>query len=138
MTVPAEEVPSALVEAVRDRLAGDPGELTPHRVALALREAGRPVGDATVLAVHEALRRDAAQRAPARRTEGFASLAATLTHRERDVLDLVLKGLSSKVIARELAISHRTVEQHRGRLLEKFNVGSVTELVRLAFDRGSQ
>ncbi len=58
MTVPPDEAPSALVDAVRDRLAGDPGELTPHRVALALREAGRPVGDATVLAVHEALRRD--------------------------------------------------------------------------------
>ena len=52
------EVPTALVDAVRDRLARDPGELTPHRVALALRDAGRPVGDATVLAVHEALRRD--------------------------------------------------------------------------------
>jgi len=52
------EVPTALVDAVRDRLASDPGELTPHRVALALRDAGRPVGDATVLAVHEALRRD--------------------------------------------------------------------------------
>lgn len=51
-------VPQALVDEVRDRLAGDPGELTPHRVALALRDAGRPVGDATVLAVHEALRRD--------------------------------------------------------------------------------
>ena len=88
-------------------------------------------------AINEALRRDAAQRAPAHRTEGFASLAATLTARERDVLDLALKGQSSKVIARELAISHRTVEQHRGRLLEKFNVGSVTELVRLAFDRGA-
>ena len=58
MSAPVEAVPAALVDAVRDRLAGDPGELTPHRVALALREAGRPVGDATVLAVHEALRRD--------------------------------------------------------------------------------
>ena len=35
-----------------------PGELTPHRVAEALRETGRPVGDATVLAVYEALRHD--------------------------------------------------------------------------------
>ena len=52
------EAPAALVDAVRERLASDPGELTPHRVALALRDAGRPVGDATVLAVHEALRRD--------------------------------------------------------------------------------
>ena len=37
---------------------GTPGELTPHRVAEALRETGRPVGDATVLAVYEALRHD--------------------------------------------------------------------------------
>jgi pilus assembly protein CpaF len=47
-----------LLEEVRERLAGEPGELTPHRVADALRATGRPVGDATVLAVHEALRRD--------------------------------------------------------------------------------
>jgi pilus assembly protein CpaF len=50
--------PVELVELVRDRLASDPGALTPHRVATALRAAGRPVGDATVLAVHEALRHD--------------------------------------------------------------------------------
>ncbi|GAA1913994.1 TadA family conjugal transfer-associated ATPase [Nocardioides lentus] len=47
-----------LVETVRDRLAREPGDLTPHRVAAALRGTGRPVGDATVLAVHEVLRRD--------------------------------------------------------------------------------
>jgi len=51
-------VDPADLEAVRERLAREPGELTPHRVARALRESGRPVGDATVLAVHEALRRD--------------------------------------------------------------------------------
>ncbi len=48
----------ALVDAVRERLARTPGELSPHRVAEALRDAGRPVGDATVLAVYESLRRD--------------------------------------------------------------------------------
>jgi pilus assembly protein CpaF len=47
-----------LVEDVRERLARDAAPLTPHRVAEALRASGRPVGDATVLAVHEALRRD--------------------------------------------------------------------------------
>jgi pilus assembly protein CpaF len=47
-----------LVEQVRERLAREPGALTPHRVAEALRASGRPVGDAMVLAVHEALRRD--------------------------------------------------------------------------------
>ncbi len=49
---------AALLDVVRDRLARDPGELTPQRVAVALREAGRPVGDATVLAVYESLRRE--------------------------------------------------------------------------------
>ena len=47
-----------LVEVVRSALARDPGDLTPHRVAAALRAAGRPVGDATVLEVHEQLRRE--------------------------------------------------------------------------------
>jgi pilus assembly protein CpaF len=51
-------VSDELVEEVRDRLAREPGLLTPHRVAEALRATGRPVGDATVLAVHETLRRD--------------------------------------------------------------------------------
>jgi len=50
--------PAGVVELVRDRLARDPGELTPHRVAEALRATGRPVGDATVLEVYETLRRD--------------------------------------------------------------------------------
>jgi pilus assembly protein CpaF len=51
-------VTEALVDEVRERLALEPGPLTPHRVAEALRASGRPVGDATVLAVHETLRRD--------------------------------------------------------------------------------
>ena len=49
---------ATLVELVRDRLAREPGSLPPHRVATELRAAGRPVGDATVLAVHDQLRRD--------------------------------------------------------------------------------
>jgi pilus assembly protein CpaF len=52
------EIEPEVVDRVRERLAGRPGELSPHRVAEALRAAGRPVGDATVLAVYEALRRD--------------------------------------------------------------------------------
>lgn len=51
MTVVATEV----VDAVRERLSRRPGALTPARVAEALRATGMPVGDATVLAVHDAL-----------------------------------------------------------------------------------
>jgi len=54
----AAELDPGVLDRVRERLAGRPGELSPHRVAEALRSAGRPVGDATVLAVYEALRRD--------------------------------------------------------------------------------
>jgi len=52
--MPAADV----VEAVRAHLAGAGGELSPHRVAEALRASGRPVGDALVLEVYEELRRD--------------------------------------------------------------------------------
>ena len=51
-------IPVADLELVRDRLAREPGDVTPHRVAVALRQSGRPVGDAAVLEVYEALRRD--------------------------------------------------------------------------------
>ncbi|GAB3852646.1 TadA family conjugal transfer-associated ATPase [Nocardioides maradonensis] len=53
-----DAVLAPLLEAARSHLARSPGELSPHRVAEALRATGRPVGDATVLAVYEALRRD--------------------------------------------------------------------------------
>jgi two-component system response regulator DctR len=86
-------------------------------------------------AIDEALRRDAAQHAPAVAAGGLAERVATLTAREREVMALALKGLPSKLIAKELSISHRTVEQHRSRLLEKLGVGSMTELLRLTFDR---
>jgi pilus assembly protein CpaF len=71
------EVAVDVVDAVRERLARQPGALTPHRVAEALRETGRPVGDATVLAVHDALRRDvvgAGQLEPLLRTDGVTDV----------------------------------------------------------------
>jgi FixJ family two-component response regulator len=86
-------------------------------------------------AINEALRRDAALRAPNSTSGALTGRLATLTSREREVMALALKGLPSKTIARELAISHRTVEQHRSRLLEKLGVSSITELLRLTVDR---
>lgn len=83
-------------------------------------------------AIDEALRRNAAPRPYSGDTQqALASRIAALSPREREVMTLALRGLPSKVIAKELAISHRTVEQHRSRLLEKLGVGSITELLRL-------
>lgn len=53
------EVAAEVLDQVREWLARHPGEITPHRVAEAVRATGRPMGDATVLAVHETIRRDA-------------------------------------------------------------------------------
>lgn len=58
-----------------------------------------------------------------------------LTSREQEICQLLLTSqaqLSSKDIARELGISHRTVEQHRSRILEKTGAQSVSELLTLA------
>ena len=78
-----------LVEDVREHLAREPGPLTPHRVAEALRASGRPVGDATVLAVHEALRRDVL---------GAGPLEPLL--RLPDVTDVLVNGPSAVYVDR--------------------------------------
>jgi len=85
-------------------------------------------------AINEALRRDAQLRAPANTAAPVAGRLATLTEREREVMQLALKGLPSKTIAQQLSISYRTVEQHRSRLLEKLGVASINELLRLTLD----
>jgi two-component system response regulator DctR len=85
--------------------------------------------------INEALRRDAEARQALSNGEGFAERLATLTDRERDVLDQVVKGLSSKQIAKVLDISYRTVELHRSHIMEKLRVRSVAELIRLVVER---
>jgi FixJ family two-component response regulator len=87
--------------------------------------------------INDALRRDAAARQAASTRDGFAERLATLTGREREVMNQVVKGLSSKSIARALDISYRTVELHRSHILEKLGVHSVAELIHLSVERDS-
>jgi RNA polymerase sigma factor (sigma-70 family) len=56
----------------------------------------------------------------------------TLTEREREVVQLVVKGLSTKEIALQLDISTRTVETHRANLMRKLNLKSVALLTQFA------
>ncbi len=58
------------------------------------------------------------------------AIRAKITTGERDVLDLVLQGISNKLIAKKLAISTRTVETRRSKVYRKCEVQNVTELVR--------
>jgi two-component system response regulator DctR len=56
---------------------------------------------------------------------------ASLSVREREVLDLILAGKMNKVIADELGISMRTVEVHRAHIFDKMNVKTAVELARV-------
>ena len=57
--------------------------------------------------------------------------AAQLSERELEVLQLLVQGLHNRRIAADLGISHRTVEIHKARVLEKMGATNLVELVRL-------
>jgi two-component system, LuxR family, response regulator FixJ len=62
---------------------------------------------------------------------------ATLSPRERQVMDGLIAGLSNKLIAREYDISPRTIEVYRANVMTKMQAGSLSELVRLAIRAGA-
>lgn len=90
----------------------------------------KPFKDQELLSLIEkaAVAHESAQRNEAFRHSAAARLA-TLTQREREVLDLVVSGRKNKQIADQLGISVKTVEIHRARVMEKMGMNSVAELV---------
>jgi len=82
--------------------------------------------------VGEALAQDAARRLERASREAARTALRELTAREREVLPLMLAGHSSKDIARRLAISHRTVEIHRARIMHKAGAKTLLELAAIA------
>jgi FixJ family two-component response regulator len=89
-----------------------------------------------VAAVQRALARDARERAERARRRALQERLASLTHREREVLGLVVRGKLNKEIAAELGIHERTVKLHRTAITTKLNVQSVAQLTRLAQEAG--
>jgi two-component system response regulator TtrR len=82
--------------------------------------------------VEQALLYDAALRARRTSQNALANQVATLTLRERQVMDRVVAGKANKQIASDLDISVKTVETHRSRVMLKLDVKSVPDLVRIA------
>ena len=66
------------------------------------------------------------------------TLVDQLTPREREVMELVVAGKLNKQIAAELGASEKTIKVHRGRVMQKMQVFSVAELVRLTESLGIQ
>ena len=64
------------------------------------------------------------------------SAYSVLTDREREVLQLIAEGKSTKRIARDLFVSPKTIEWHRSQLMKKLGVESVAELVKYAISEG--
>lgn len=82
--------------------------------------------------VHNALEKDrirmARQSAQSRMQERYDSL----TRREKQVMGLIVKGLSNQEAADELGINRKTVEGHRAHMMAKMKVDSLAELVQIA------
>ena len=93
----------------------------------------KPINDEVLLDVlNNAIREDIHRHAAESAEDALRSRLARLTPREREVLDLLVEGLSHREIAARLTISPRTVEVYKARMMEKLQCRSLAELIRAA------
>jgi two-component system response regulator FixJ len=98
----------------------------------------KPFDDGALIGMVEASLKRAEPEAKAEAiTREVAERVATLSPRERQVMDGLVAGLSNKAIAREYDISPRTIEVYRANVMTKMQAGSLSELVRLALRAGA-
>lgn len=93
----------------------------------------KPVKDKDLLrAIEQALTLARHDRVERQEMEEIRSRIDTLTPREREVMILVARGLLNKQVAFELGTVEKTIKVHRARVMDKMQVNSLAELVRLA------
>lgn len=92
----------------------------------------KPFNDQVLLdRIQQAMKRQVETRKVEEQRADVSGRLNTLTPREKEVLEMVVSGNPNKVIAAQLGISCRTVEIHRGRVMEKMRASSLSELVRM-------
>lgn len=87
--------------------------------------------------VNEALHLDSRYRTAAGRRRNYERLLQTLTKREREIMQFVAEGHSSKEIGEMLGISRRTVEVHRAHVLGKTGATTTADLIRMVLTQES-
>ncbi len=85
-------------------------------------------------AIREAVRRNEAEREQRQRRLEIRRRLASLTDKEREVLDRIIEGVANKVIARRLGVSVRTVENRRHQVYAKMQADSLAELVQMVIE----
>jgi FixJ family two-component response regulator len=83
-------------------------------------------------AIRQALERDRITQQKDTEIASLRSRFDALTAREREVMDLVVEGLTNKEVAEELAISEVTTKMHRGQVMRKMMAPSLADLVRMS------
>jgi FixJ family two-component response regulator len=92
----------------------------------------KPFRDQELLAaIHAALERDLKRRDQVAQFADLRLRYASLTPRERQVMNLVIRGMLNKQIAAQLGLSEITVKVHRRHLMDKMNARTLAELVRM-------
>jgi len=82
--------------------------------------------------IEQVLVQDAAQMEDHRYHAEVRHKYDSLTPREKEVMEHIVRGLPNKSVAQLLGVSMRTVEAHRGRVMEKMDAASLPDLVRMA------
>ena len=92
----------------------------------------KPFSDQALLSLIEnALAFDAQARAAANGLRSVEARLASLTQREREVMDLVVAGKRNREIAEQLSVSIKTVEAHRAKIMQKTDAATLAELLQM-------